>query len=190
MLFKSTNRLCSVIALSIWHQLQDCQVLCGPAARDSPVHLQPEPETGETASLVEDFLRGTGAKKKEGSTQLQASGIDFSPDVFSSAFNTIQPSLLRDKMDCMRVDQPPLDMGPALPHKQTPVCEVKGLCVSPVQSSAAWELHKGQSWPPSCSPSTPWTLPITQQTVIYRTSLTSPMLLATSLMELMKSIGD
>lgn len=33
------------------------QVLCGPAVWDSLVHPQSEPETGESADLVEDFLR-------------------------------------------------------------------------------------------------------------------------------------
>ncbi|KAI3367089.1 hypothetical protein L3Q82_008124 [Scortum barcoo] len=46
---------------------------------------------------------------------------------FSSAFNTIQPRLLGDKLQLAGVDHQPHYMDSGLPHTQATVCEGAGL---------------------------------------------------------------
>ncbi|KAI3351326.1 hypothetical protein L3Q82_005871 [Scortum barcoo] len=186
-----------------WHQLQAPEVLRRPAVWDFWVHIQPEPEAGESATTLEDVLHRPSAKDTapQGAQQLQAGSSDVSsdedagetgplahlcplvssfmdplqfayqPDIgvddaviyllhtslthlekagstvrimffdFSSAFNTIQPRLLGDKLQLAGVDHHLTTWILALPHTQTTVYgddrEYRGL----IQDFADWCLR-------------------------------------------------
>ncbi|KAI3352077.1 hypothetical protein L3Q82_020893 [Scortum barcoo] len=65
-----------------WHQLQAPEVLRRPAVWDFWVHIQPEPEAGESATTLEDVLHRPSAKDTapQGAQQLQAGSSDVSSD--------------------------------------------------------------------------------------------------------------
>ncbi|KAI3357165.1 hypothetical protein L3Q82_015622 [Scortum barcoo] len=65
-----------------WHQLQAPEVLRRPAVWDFWVHIQPEPEAGESATALEDVLHRPSAKDTapQGAQQLQAGSSDVSSD--------------------------------------------------------------------------------------------------------------
>ncbi|KAI3355495.1 hypothetical protein L3Q82_018337 [Scortum barcoo] len=149
-----------------WHQLQAPEVLRRPAVWDFWVHIQPEPEAGESATTLEDVLHRPSAKDTapQGAQQLQAGSSDVSSDEDAGETGprpSVSAQLVSSFMDPLQfVYHPDIGVDDAviyllhfsLTHLEKAGSTVRIMALSRIGFSAAPVLRRERFWLLSCSP--------------------------------------